>query len=150
VTLHNPDPLELEPRPCTLCGLRIDRHHVIDDGDGPEFFCLPTEALTLQELERRAELVIRIEAAAIVARLELADPRDRWRQTGEPAPAPEIRNGPLVTSSQVRTSPHVPQPTLEAFRHLVAAGDVGHLKAWLADHPKDAPFLLSLIESPAS
>jgi hypothetical protein len=52
--------------------------------------------------------------------------------------------------------PREPEPyrpaasTIDAFRLVAAAGDVGRLKAWLADRPKDAPLLLALLESPAS
>jgi hypothetical protein len=33
----------------------------------------------------------------LVKRWELADPRDRWRHTGEKAPPWHVRNGPLGT-----------------------------------------------------
>jgi hypothetical protein len=33
------DPIEIDPRPCELCGLTIDRHEMVDDGEGPVFFC---------------------------------------------------------------------------------------------------------------
>jgi hypothetical protein len=50
--------LEIDPRPCQLCGLTIDRHDMVDDGDGPVFFCpdIDPDDMTLIELERRAEL----------------------------------------------------------------------------------------------
>ena len=35
-----PEPIEIDPRPCELCGLTIDRHQIVDNGEGPEFFCL--------------------------------------------------------------------------------------------------------------
>jgi hypothetical protein len=127
-----PRPIELDPRPCQLCGLTIDRHEMVDDGEGPEFFCLDwfADELTLPELERRAELRWQEEAAAIMARWEAMD-------------------GPGA-------SPREPEPyqpaksTVDAFRLVVAAGDVGRLKAWLADRPKDAPLLLAMLESLAS
>jgi hypothetical protein len=34
-----PEPIEIDPRPCQLCGLTIDHHEMVDDGEGPEFFC---------------------------------------------------------------------------------------------------------------
>lgn len=127
------DLLEIDPRPCELCGLTIDRHEMVDDGEGPEFFCidfLPDE-MTLPELERRAELRRQEEVAAIFARLEAMDDLSK-RQL----PRTEVE-------------PYRPaQSTIDAFRLVAAAGDVGRLKAWLADRPKDAPLLLCLLESP--
>jgi hypothetical protein len=41
---------------------------------------------------------------------------------------------------------HPAQSTVDAFRFLTAAGDVGKIRQWLADRPKDAPYLLSLLE----
>jgi len=37
-----PDPtlLEIDPRPCGECGLTADRHKMVDDGDGPIFYCV--------------------------------------------------------------------------------------------------------------
>ncbi|MGY4409121.1 hypothetical protein ACVWW4_000857 [Bradyrhizobium sp. LB7.1] len=83
-----PLPVEIDPRPCELCGLTIDRHQMIDEGEGPEFFCIdvPVDELTLDELERRDELR-RLEAcAAMVRDWEMEDPRDSWRWTGAPRP----------------------------------------------------------------
>ncbi len=66
---RNPEPIEIDPRPCLLCGLTIDRHDMVDDGEGPEFFCadLSPDEMTLPELERRAELRRQEELAAIMA-----------------------------------------------------------------------------------
>ena len=126
------DPIELDPRPCELCGLTIDRHHMVDDGEGPQFFCdnLSPDEMTLPELERRAELRRQEDIAAILA---------SWI---EPVDAPS------VIPADREPPPYRPaQSTVDAFRLVVAAGDVGHLKAWLGDRPKDAPFLLDLLES---
>jgi hypothetical protein len=55
---------------------------------------------------------------------------------------------PLVPRSE--PEPYRPaRSTVDAFRLVVASGDVGRLKAWLADRPKDAPLLLALLESPS-
>jgi hypothetical protein len=130
-----PDPINLDPRPCELCGLTIDRHEMVDLGEGPEFFCIDfsPDELTLDELERRAELRCQEEVAAIFARLEAADdPSKRL----PPRSAPE---------------PYRPaKSTVDAFRLLAAAADIERLKVWLGDRPKDAPLLLALLESPAS
>jgi hypothetical protein len=127
------DPLEIDPRPCQLCGLAADRHEMVDDGDGPIFYCpdLPPDEMTLDELERRAELRRQEEGAAIVARWEEMDRHLEPPLPREPEPYRPARS------------------TVDAFRMLAANGDIGRLKAWLADRPKDAPLLLALLESPS-
>jgi RecA-family ATPase len=66
-----PDPLEIDPRPCGDCGRTIDQHRRVDTPEGPEFFC--------EEIERQ----IHLDARAIRLRMELADPRDRDRARAE-------------------------------------------------------------------
>jgi hypothetical protein len=127
-----PTPIVIDPRPCELCGLLIDRHEVIDNGDGPEFFCadLSPDEMTLDELERRADLIRQEEVAAIFARLEaMDDPSKRLPPRSEPEPYRPA------------------QSTVLAFKHVVALGDLERLKAWLLARPTDAPFLLALLES---
>ena len=116
-----PSPLELDPRPCGLCGLTIDRHDMVDDGDGPIFYCpdLSPDELTLPELERRAELIRQVEVAEIFARLEaMDDPSKRLPPRSEPEPYRPAGS------------------TIAAFLHL-ARHDRGRLAAWLANHPQD-------------
>jgi hypothetical protein len=130
---RKPEPMLIDPRPCDLCGLTIDRHEMVDHGEGPEFFCadLSPDEMTLPELERRAELRRQEDIAGIFARLEAI-------------------NGPAIVP-RAEPEPYRPAAsTVEAFRYLVAAGDVGHLKGWLADRPKDASLLLALLERPAT
>jgi hypothetical protein len=127
-----PSPIEIDPRPCGSCGLMIDRHQMIDEGEGPEFFCLdlPADELTLDELERRAELRRQEEIAAMVRDWEINDP--------PPTPRPE----------RPRREPYAPpQATVHAFLYVAALDDVERLEAWLDDHRKDAPILLKLLES---
>jgi hypothetical protein len=124
-------PIEIDPRPCEWCGLTIDRHEMVDNGEGPEFFCrdlLPDE-LTLEELERRAELRHQEEVAAILARMEAMD-----QPTEAPAPSKPEPYRPAAS-------------TISAFHYLVATGDVERLRGWLAERPKDASCLLLLLES---
>jgi hypothetical protein len=87
------DPLEIDPRPCELCGCTIDQHQCIDTSEGPEFFC--------DDLETQIYLA----AADLMKRWELADPRDRWRHTGEPHPKasviPNARPEPYCTPASV-------------------------------------------------
>jgi hypothetical protein len=128
------DPIEVDPRACEHCGLTIDRHGMVDDGEGPLFYCpdLPPDEMDLDEFERRAELRRQEEVAAILARWEAMDAMDR--------PA-EI---PLPDKPQ----PYRPAASTEvAFRYLIAVGDVGRLREWLSDRPKDAPLLLAMLES---
>lgn len=137
-----PSPIEIDPRPCGLCGLTIDRHQMVDEGEGPEFFCVevPVDDLTLDELERRAELRQQEEVAAMVRDWELNDPRDRWRHTGEPPPIPfepPSRREQYVT----------PQSTIDAFWFVASLDDPERLKRWLDDHPRDVVALQSLWEA---
>lgn len=128
-----PDPLEMDCRPCGECGLTIDRHERVDTPEGPEFFCIdfPPDELTLDELERRAELRRQEEVAAIFARLEAMD---------DPSKRP-----PRVF--------HQPEPyrpadsTISAFWFVVSLNDPDRLKAWMRNHPKDALTLLKLLEN---
>jgi hypothetical protein len=119
--------IEIDPRPCILCGLTIDRHDMVDDGDGPLFFCpdLAPDEMTLSELERRAELRFAEGVAAILASM-----------TDSPSIVPPEPYRPA-------------QSTIDAFRLVAAGADIGRIKAWLADRPKDAPFLIALLESPS-
>lgn len=141
-----PDPLEIDPRPCGECGLEIDRHRRVDTPEGPEFLCvdLSPDEMTLPELERRAELIRQIEVAAMVERMERADPRDAWKHTGEPAPPPEVRNTPAPEGARQSNRPA--QSTVDAFLHL-ARYDRGRLAAWLANHPDVRGELFKLWES---
>jgi hypothetical protein len=116
------DPIEIDLRPCGLCDCTIDQHRMVDDGEGPIFYC--------------PEFDVDDDAADIVRRLELTDPRDRWKHTGE---------APPKTSTAPKASP--PQSTIDAFWYVVSLNDLEYLKAWLANHPADAPTLLELLES---
>jgi hypothetical protein len=124
------DPIEIDPRPCELCGCTIDRHERIDGEEGPLFFCLPPDEMDLDELERRAELIRQVEVAAIFARLEaMDDASKRLPPPREPEP--------------YRT----PEATVNAFWFVASLRDPERLRAWLLARPKDAPTLLKLLES---
>jgi hypothetical protein len=123
--------LGLDPRPCELCGLTIDRHDMVDDGDGPVHFCpdLSPDEMTLPELERRAVLRRQEEIAAILARM------DAMEGPSDPAPprAPEPYRPPAST--------------IDAFWYVASLREPERLKAWLLDRPQDAPTLLKLMET---
>ncbi|MEH2521563.1 hypothetical protein V1279_007136 [Bradyrhizobium sp. AZCC 1610] len=90
------------------------------------------------ELAEGCEAEIMLRAAELVQQWELADPRDRWRHTGERRPA--VRPEPSA-----RREPYAPaQSTVEAFWHVVRTDDPDYLSRWLADHPADAPELFKL------
>jgi len=83
-------------------------------------------------------------AAQLVMSWELDDPRDSWRHTGEPRPAAGQVRGPAHLMS---ASAAPAKSTVDAFLYVAALDDVARLKAWLDDHPKDAPMLLEMLES---
>ncbi len=83
-------------------------------------------------------------AADIVRRLEMADPRDRWRHTGDSPPPSEVRNGPMPAATPKPC--HTPQATVDAFLYVLRLGDADYLSRWLAQHPGDAPYLLKIWE----
>jgi hypothetical protein len=127
-----PDPINLDPRPCEFCGLTIDRHDMVDHGEGPEFYCadVSPDDMTLDELERRAELRRQEEVAAIFARLEaMDDPSKRLPPRAEPKPYCPAAS------------------TVSAFWFMVGLSDPKRLAAWLDAHPNDEIFLLNLLES---
>jgi hypothetical protein len=125
--LLEPDPIEIDPRPCGLCGRTVDQHECVDGGEGPEFYCYPDDD--------------------ILTRWELADTRDSWSHTGEPAPPASIRNSDITPSPPAAPAHYrTPQATRDAFWIVVNLCDPARLKAWLHDHPRDARHLLKLLE----
>jgi hypothetical protein len=78
-------------------------------------------------------------AVHIVRQWEMADPRDRWRHTGEPPPEPKIE-----PSAPKPYRP--PQATVDAFWFVVRLDDPEYLARWLAQHPADAPHLHEIWE----
>jgi hypothetical protein len=121
-----PEPIAIDPRPC-VCGYTIDQHLRVDTPEGPEFYCRDIEA---DEFGGADDLV---------RQWELADPRDRWKHTGEPPP-PEIG----IPVSTTRPSYRTPQSTIDAFWYVVRLEDADHLKRWLAQHPRDVVTLQKL------
>ena len=120
------DLLAIEPRPCELCGLTIERHDIVDDGDGPLFYCpdLSPDDMTLEELERRAELRRQEDVAAILAAM------------------PEC---PSIAPVDKPPEPYRPaQSTADAFFFVARSQPADYLGLWLAEHPQDAPHLHKL------
>jgi hypothetical protein len=117
-------PIEIDPRPCELCGRTVDQHECFDDGEGPEFFCYPEGDLVTQ--------------------WELADPRDRWKHTGEPPP--DIGIPMTIAKQPYRT----PQSTVDAFFYMLKTKDAAGIAAWLAAHPRDERHLQKIWERKCS
>lgn len=78
-------------------------------------------------------------ASQLVMQWELADPRDRWRWTGELPPAQQAM---ALDTPTYRTMPS----TIAAFHVVLSAGDPDRLAAWLLNHPDDAPTLFKSVE----
>jgi hypothetical protein len=127
--LREPDPIEIDSRPCEFCGRTIDGHECIDQGEGPEFYCFPDDDIVVQWV--------------------LADPRDAWRHTGDASPPAHLRNSDISVRPEKAPQYRTARSTIDAFRLVVAAGDLGRLRVWLGYRPKDAPYLLSLLEGQA-
>jgi hypothetical protein len=86
------------------------------------------------------EELIYLRAADLIAQWERADPRDCWRHTGEQPPR-------IVAPAPAAAQPYrTPQATRDTFWYVVGLADPEKFKAWLADHPKDARFLIKLLE----
>jgi hypothetical protein len=139
---RDPDPIQMDSRPCGLCGLKIDRHEREDTPEGPEFYCLPPDEMDLGELERYAELMRQVEIAAAVRDMELNDPRDQWKHTGEHRPAADVHNSDRSARPTKLQPRSVPQSTVDGFKYVVSLGDPAYLAKWLHDHSDVAPALL--------
>src|SRR6266436_8569316 len=78
------------------------------------------------------ETLIYLRAAELVEQWERADPRDCWRHTGE--------RPPRIAEPTRRQELYRPaDSTVSAFWYVVGLNDLEYLKAWLANHPADAP-----------
>jgi hypothetical protein len=104
----------------------------------------PTEMRPLCELCGYAiedlEELIYLCAADLIAQWEIADPRDRWRHTGEHPPS-------AVETPRAAPQPYrTPQSTIDAFWYVVRLDDPDYLTRWLERHPLDASALCKLWE----
>lgn len=131
-----PAPIEIEPRACEWCGLTIDQHIMVDDGEGPEFFC--------EEIHPHAAGVT-FDAPDLVRQWEMQDPRDAWRHTGEIPPPVAFRNADFAGAAPPsRQDYRTPKATVEAFFYVTRTKDAAGIAGWLADHPRDAQHLHKL------
>jgi hypothetical protein len=97
------------------------------------------EKVNPDDIAEEIERLIYLGASAAVEQLELADPRDRWRHTGEQQPR-------IEPAHSAPRPYHTPRSTVDAFWYVVSLADPARLAAWLDDHSQDAPFLLRLME----
>jgi hypothetical protein len=149
--MHLPAPLEVDPRPCELCGLTIDRHHLVDGGGGPEFFCFESSPLVDRLLAAKyADTNGKPFALGFNAGIEYA-----LKKIAVHDDIAAILAGMAVTDDAPPVAPadceppryRTPQATIDAFKYLVALGDAERLARWLRDHSRDAPFLQKLLEA---
>jgi hypothetical protein len=109
-----PDPIEIDPRPCQLCGCTIDQHERVDTSEGPEFFC--------DDIERKIVLLA-----------------DELFQQWKAAEAPPCREPP-----RRREPYRTPEATVNAFLYVARLDDPDYLARWLDQHPADQPHLFQL------
>ena len=120
-----PESVEIDPGPCHLCGRTIDEHSRVDTFEGSIFLCDDGPG-------------------DLVRQWELADPRDRWKYTGETPPEAE------APASIAKPPYRTPQSTIDAFWFVVSLNNPDYLKSWLVQHPLDAPHLHRLWEAKCS
>ena len=129
-------PADLEPDPIEIDPLTASRD-AVDAPTCEQCGCV------IEDLEA----LIHLRAADLVTQFELADPRDAWRHTGEPAPPAVVRNSDISAKPSAAARPYRPAgSTIAAFKYVVSLGDADHLARWLADHPADAPALLKILD----
>jgi hypothetical protein len=94
------------------------------------------------------EELIYLRAADLLAQLELADPRDAWRHTGEAAPPASVRNSDISGTPANAPRPYRPvASSIEAFLFVARNYDAAVLARWLDGHPQDVEFLTRLWET---
>ena len=126
--VSEPSPIDIDPRPCDWCGFTIDQHVLVDEGDGPVFFCEDISPY----------------AANLVVQWEMQDPRDAWRHTGETPPPVAFRNADCTGTPEAVRHYRTPQATVEAFFYVARTKDAEGIAEWLASHPRDAQHLHKL------
>jgi hypothetical protein len=149
--MHLLAPLEIDFRPCTWCALTIDRHHMVDNGEGPEFYCLESSLLVDRLLAgmiadtNGKPFALGFNTGIEYALKQIAAHDNIAAILAGMIEAPDAP--PVVPADPEPPRYRTPQSTIAAFWHIAALGDAERLKRWLADRPKDAPFLLELLES---
>jgi len=80
----------------------------------------------------------------LLRRWELADPRDRWKHTGEAPPSDAVRNSIAPAAPQPYRTP---ESTIQAFWYVLSLDDENYLNCWLAERPADLPTFRKLLEA---
>jgi hypothetical protein len=143
VTLHDPDLIEIDCRPCALCGLQIDLHRMVDSGEGPEHFCFEAaETVGYLVARKYTSTNGRPFALGFNAGLDFAIRHLVLQEAASMVEAP-----PIVPADREPAPYRTPRATVDAFKFVVSLANAGHLARWLRDHPRDAPFLLKLLEA---
>lgn len=143
----DPSLLEIDPRECDLCGLSMVHHRMIDGGEGPEHLCLESAPLAKRLVARKyastngKPFALGVNIGIDLALKELIQEEIAATDPAEVPIAPADRDPPPYRT---------PQATIDAFKYVVATGDLPRLRDWLASRPKDAAFLLALLESQIS
>jgi hypothetical protein len=155
-----PDPIEVfrercEARALLLINGQMSLHEAVDELQGgaersglidaigqdavQDIMGAAFAAVDLLPDDEAFERKIFLCTAELVQQWEMADPRDRWRHTGE---AP-----PKVSAPPKRSEPYRPaESTVAAFWCVVSLNDPEYLKAWLARHPDDVASLREMLD----
>ncbi|MGY4371122.1 hypothetical protein ACVW1A_007187 [Bradyrhizobium sp. LB1.3] len=79
-------------------------------------------------------------ASQLVMQWELADPRDRWRWTGEQPPTQQA-------SATEKLPYRTPQSTIDSFYIVMSENNPERLAEWVRNHPDDALAVLEMLEA---
>ncbi len=153
----DPAPIEIDPRLCRICGLKIDRHVMVDEGEGPEFFCAESDEWLHEKLlaskshpSSSDRVYVRVYVRGWNAAIDFALEQMRIACDEPPqwfaeSVKPQCDDAPPIAPEPTRRY-RTPQATIDAFKYLARQGDAARLRAWLDHRRQDAPYLLSLLE----
>jgi len=142
-------PIEIDPRDCEVCGLKIHDHHMIDDGDGQQHFCISEVYERIAAGKARGAATARPFYLGWNSGIDFALHHVAGEEISEimstimvePEAVPSVI--PKLTPEPYRTL----QVTIDAFWFVALNHDDVYLAAWLKRHPADAAFLIRLWEA---
>jgi hypothetical protein len=85
------------------------------------------------------EEILFLRASDFVTQMEMADPRDCWRHTGDLPPA-------VIAEPPAKSEYRTPQATIDAFFGWIVRQDKAAQQRWLAEHSRDEAYLRKLWE----
>jgi hypothetical protein len=129
--VREPDPNEIDPGPCQMCGRTIDEHFRVDTFDGSIFLCDDGPG-------------------DLVRQWELGDLRDCWKHTGEAPPPASVRNSDISSVPAKAPQYRTPQTVVDAFFYVLKTKDATGIAEWLAAHPQDERYLQKIWEQKCS